>query len=59
LLSATLGTKGAKLAEGFLSVDRVASLDIVESFTNHTVDFLRRVFLAEIAREDIVVHRLC
>jgi hypothetical protein len=50
LLSAALGIERTKLAEGFLSVDRVAPLDIVEAFTNHTADFLRRVFLAKIAR---------
>ena len=48
-MSATLGTDRAKLPEGFLSVDGIAPLDIVEAFTNQTIDFLRWVFLTGIA----------
>jgi len=37
-----------ELAEDFLAIDRVATVDIVEAFRNQTIDFLRRVLLAEI-----------
>jgi hypothetical protein len=55
LLAATLGAEGAELAEGFRAVDGVSPVDVVKTFTNKTVDFLRRVFLPEIPRHHIVI----
>jgi hypothetical protein len=50
LASAALSTEGTKLAKGLFAVDGVTPVDIVEPFTDHAVDFLGSVFLAQIAR---------
>lgn len=54
-LPAALSNLGSKLAEGLLAVNGVATLNVVEALVNHSVNFLRGVFLAEVPRDDVVI----
>jgi len=47
-----------KLAECFLALDCIPSLDIVESFGDQAVDFLGRMLLAEVARNYVMIDGL-
>ena len=39
-----------KLPKGVITVHRVAAIDITKPFSDHAVDFLRRILFAEVAR---------
>jgi hypothetical protein len=53
-LAATFNGAGPHLPKGFFALSRIPARDLVQSRGDHCVDFVRRVFLAEVARQDIV-----
>jgi hypothetical protein len=55
-LAATFNGEGPQLPKGFFALNRIPALDLVQSRGDQVV-FVWRVFLAEVARQDIVIYR--
>jgi hypothetical protein len=55
-VSTTLSGIGSELTDGLVTLHDLSPFDIVQSLAHQLVDFLRRIFLAKIPREHVVIH---